>query len=44
MWFSLAGVDQNIAYASGKMTPAQILQARQMVDEWKKQHPEPAIY
>jgi len=26
------------------MTPPQILQAQQMADEWKKQHPGPAIY
>jgi TPR repeat protein len=44
MWFSLAGVDQNIGEAADKMTPAQILQAQQMTDEWKKQHPDPAIY
>jgi TPR repeat protein len=41
MWFSLAGVDRNIAYAADKMTPAQILQAHQMSDEWKTQHPKP---
>jgi len=28
----------------GEMTPAQIFQAQQMTGEWKKQHPEPAIY
>jgi hypothetical protein len=44
MWFSLAGVDQNLAYAADKMTPAQILQAQQMTAEWKRQHPDPAIY
>jgi uncharacterized protein len=44
MWFSLAGVDESIAYAAGKMTPAQILQAQEIADEWKKQHPDPAIY
>ena len=44
MWFSLAGVDENIADVQRKMTPAQILQARQFVDDWKKQHPDPAIY
>lgn len=44
MWFSLAGVDQNIADVQRKMTPAQILQARQLVDDWKKEHPDPAIY
>ena len=44
MWFSLAGNDMNIHYVQGKMTPAQILQAQQIAEEWKKQHPDPAIY
>jgi tetratricopeptide (TPR) repeat protein len=43
-WFSLAGVDQNIAWAAEKMTAPQILQAQQIADDWKKQHPDPAIY
>jgi TPR repeat protein len=44
MWFALAGVDQNIADVQRKMTPAQILQAEQLADDWKKQHADPAIY
>src|ERR1700730_5608103 len=44
MWFSLDDVDHNIAYAADKMTPAQILRAQQMTDEWKKQHLDPGIY
>jgi TPR repeat protein len=44
MWFSLAGADQNIAFAPDKLTPAQILRAQQMTEDWKKQHPDPAIY
>jgi uncharacterized protein len=43
-WFSLAGVEQNVAGAADKMTAEQIRQAQQMADEWKKQHPNPAIY
>ena len=44
LWFSLAGVDQNIADVQRKMTPAQILEAQQLTDDWKRQHPDPAIY
>jgi len=44
MWFILAGADRNIAYAESDMTPAQISQARQLAAEWKKLHPDPAIY
>ena len=43
-WFSLAGVDQNIAWAAEKMTAPQILQAQQIADDWIKQHPDPAIF
>jgi TPR repeat protein len=41
MWFSLAGVDENIAYAAERMNAGQILLAQQMADEWKRQHPDP---
>jgi hypothetical protein len=44
MWFSLAGTEANLAAVQVKMTPAQILKAQQMADEWKKQHPDPKIY
>jgi hypothetical protein len=44
MWFSLASSEANLAAVQVEMTPAQILQAQQMADEWKKRHPDPAIY
>jgi uncharacterized protein len=43
-WFLLAGVDENVSLVQGKMTPEQILQAQHLADDWKKQHPDPAIY
>ena len=43
MWFSLAGTE-NLSAVQVEMTPAQIIRAQQMADEWKKQHPDPAIY
>jgi TPR repeat protein len=44
MWFSLAGTERNLAAVQVEMNAAQILQAQQMADEWKKLHPDPAIY
>lgn len=44
MWFILADVDENIKYVQRKMTPAQITRAQQLAGDWKKQHPDPAIY
>jgi TPR repeat protein len=44
MWFSLAGSDQSIDYLQRKMTPAQILRAQNLANDWIKQHPDPAIY
>jgi len=44
MWFSVADVESNIAATQEEMNPEQILKARQLADEWKKQHPDPAIY
>jgi hypothetical protein len=44
MWFSVAGVESNVAAAQEEMNPEQILKARQLAEEWKKQHPDPAIY
>jgi TPR repeat protein len=44
MWFSLAGDDRNIIYIQDEMTPAQILRAQNLANEWIKQHPDPAIY
>jgi hypothetical protein len=43
-WFSLASSEANLAAVQVEMTPAQILQAQKMADEWKKRHPDPAIY
>ena len=44
MWFSLCDNEANLATARAELTPLQILHAQQMADEWKKQHPDPAIY
>jgi TPR repeat protein len=44
MWFILAGVETNIKYVQRKMTSAQIIRAQQLAEDWKKQHPDPAIY
>lgn len=44
MWFSLAGTERSLAAVQVEMNAAQILQAQQMADDWKKQHPDPAIY
>lgn len=42
MWFILAGFEDD--YIKSTMTPEQIAQARQLAADWKKQHPDPAIY
>jgi hypothetical protein len=34
MWFSLAGVDEHLAYAAEKMNPGEILEAGQMTEKW----------
>jgi TPR repeat protein len=44
MWLTLAGSDQSIDYLQREMTRAQVLQAQQLAEEWKTQHPNPAIY
>jgi uncharacterized protein len=44
MWFSLAGTETNLSAVQVEMTPAQIIRAQQMADEWKKQHSDTAIY
>jgi uncharacterized protein len=44
MWFILAGVEENIKYVQRKMTSAQITRAQQLAEDWRKQHPDPAIY
>ena len=43
-WFSLAGTERNLAAVQVEMKAAQVLQAQEMVHEWKKLHPDPAIY
>jgi hypothetical protein len=42
MWLSLAGSD--LDYIQREMTPAQILRAQNLANEWTKQHPDLAIY
>jgi len=44
MWFILAGVEANTKYVQRKMTSAQMIRAQQLAEDWKKQHPAPAIY
>src|SRR5258708_759895 len=44
MWFSLAGIDKNIAWMQHKMTAEQTSRAQQLAADWKLQHPDPAIY
>src|SRR5437899_2319295 len=41
MWFALAHCEGNLKQVQSEMTPAQILHAQHMVEEWKKQHPTP---
>jgi TPR repeat protein len=44
VWFSLGSDDENISDIRNEMTPYQISQAQQMANDWKLQHPDPAIY
>ena len=44
VWFSLAGNDRSIDDLQREMTPAQMLKAQQLAEEWKRQRPDPAIY
>src|ERR1700739_1367119 len=44
MWLFLVGSDHSIEYLKREMTPSQILRAQSLVNEWIKQHPDPAIY
>jgi uncharacterized protein len=44
MWFSLAASSRNLAAAAKSMTPAEILKAQQLAEDWKQQHQDPAIY
>ncbi len=40
MWFKLAAHETNLPDAKGEMSPAEIVEAEQMVTEWKRSHPE----
>jgi len=38
MWFALTGIEENLKQAQSRMTPAQILQAEKMAEDWKTHH------
>lgn len=40
MWFSLAHAESNVTDVKAEMTPAEILEAEEMVTEWKNSHSE----
>jgi uncharacterized protein len=40
MWFRLTNFKENLSTAEAQMTPAQVLEAEQMAEEWKIHHPE----
>ncbi len=44
MWFGLANNETSLSQVQVKMTPSQILQAQQLVEEWKSRHPEPPSF
>jgi hypothetical protein len=44
IWFSLAGNERLVERVKADLDATQILQAQQRADEWKKLHPDPAIY
>jgi TPR repeat protein len=44
VWFSLAASRRNLAAAAKGMTPAEILRAQQLAEDWKQQQQNPAIY
>ena len=41
MWFSLTGSQKNLLYAKAEMSPAQVLKAEQMAQQWRDRHPSP---
>jgi TPR repeat protein len=41
MWFSLTGSQTNLPYAKAKMSPAQVLEAERMTQQWRDRHPSP---
>jgi len=44
MWLSMSNDASDVADLRNEMAPAQLLQAQQMADAWKRQHPAPAIF
>src|SRR3984893_10237593 len=41
MWFSLTGSQKNLLYAKAEMSPAQVLKAERMAQQWRHRHPSP---
>ena len=41
MWFSLTGSQTNLLYAKAEMSPAQVLKAERMAQQWRHRHPSP---
>jgi uncharacterized protein len=43
MWFSLKNSEPNpnLSQAKDQMTPAQVSEAERMLEEWRRNHPEP---
>jgi TPR repeat protein len=39
MWFSLTGSQTNLLYAKAEMSPAQVLKAERMAQQWRHRHP-----
>jgi TPR repeat protein len=41
MYFSLTGSQTNLLYAKAEMSPAQVLKAERMAQQWRHRHPSP---
>jgi uncharacterized protein len=41
MWFSLTGAQENLLYTKAEMSPAQVLKAERMAQQWRDRHPSP---
>jgi len=41
MWFSLSNFESNLSDAKDQLTPAQVSEAERMIEDWKRNHPEP---
>ena len=41
MWFSLTGSQTNLRHAKIKLSPAQVLEAERMAQQWRDRHPSP---